>query len=590
MLESLLVFQSPLELCAEASCKSQVETARAVVADVGKERSSKCGIDLWAACALQNRERDTHRVIKRQGQRLDLEIRVMKVRDEEIPYIPPRAHVEWLLRHGLRPRLAGLGPNEHSCSETVWRQFWQKYQMLHPAFEVFNVREPHELGRTAALCVHGDEGRSLKKQGLMVTCLQSMLGQGFDNSRVPKSDEDGIWHLRVNFSGHSYTHRFLLSCMPKYLYDSRPEIFHEVMENLVLELKSLQDDGVVDPVSGLVHYVTVVAVKGDAPYLAKVGRFYRSYNTTAKRGDERQAPKGVCHRCLAGCQGFRAEELSSKNPAWVATRGVKLPWVHTPSFLKHLVHDVSDPASYFCTDVWHVVHLGFGRSWIASCVFLLLEVLPQPNLDAKWEFLTLDYKRWCRQAQRQSHVGAISAYMMSYNDKAGLMGNWHKGAVTTNLLKWLPDLISRFPDDRKKRLQTCKRACIAMNLFFSTLYRADAFLSQIEANLVADCGFFFLRTYAAMARDLYSEGQQAVFPLYPKCHAFHEIVWEAWTDARRTGFSMNPLVYSCQIDEDMVGKTSRVSRRVSARKVIQRTLERYLVGAKTSWEKEGLIA
>ena len=53
---------------AEASCVSQILTAQAVAAAMGKGRAAACGVDTWASCHLQNSERDVQRTLKTQIQ------------------------------------------------------------------------------------------------------------------------------------------------------------------------------------------------------------------------------------------------------------------------------------------------------------------------------------------------------------------------------------------------------------------------------------------------------------------------------------------------------------------------------------------
>lgn len=52
----------------------------------------------------------------------------------------------------------------------------------------------------------------------------------------------------------------------------------------------------------------------------------------------------------------------------------------------------------------------------------------------------------------------------------------------------------------------------------------------------------------------------------------------------------NPMLFACQIDEDTVGKASRLSRKVNIRLVAQRALDRYLTAAYTAFAKAKLLA
>ncbi|CAL1172992.1 unnamed protein product [Cladocopium goreaui] len=339
-----------------------------------------------------------------------------------------------------------------------------------------------------------------------------------------------------------------------------------------------------------VFRICILGVKGDAPYLSKVAHFYRSYNTFAKRGDERGPPKGCCPYCLAGTSLCAAEEIATATPKWLPTVAVKLPWTREPAIIKHLMHDRGDPASFFKSDIWHVFHLGFGRSWISSVIQLLLPFLPCSNLDEKWDYLTDHYMQWCRANNKQSHVSRISAYLVSYGDATGAMGNWHKGALTTNLSQWLVDLLGSEGRDPDGLLVKCREATFRVNSLFSTLYKAGAFLGESECAHVAEQGLRFLAVYAELALRMYRANRQFLFPLYPKLHIWHHLILTVKQSGERNQSAINPAMYACQIDEDLIGKASRLSRRVNIRKVASRTLERYLAAAYAAFSKEGWLS
>ena len=545
------------------------------------------GINLWSRCSLSNSERDVHRVTKKQKTTLDVPISHVTIEDVKVPWISPRDWLIWIIRKGLWPRLAGAPLHQHAVAGEIWSNFWTEYEKICPDFELFSLPDI-DRSKTAAFMIHGDEGRTLKRHGLMVTSIQSCLGLGFDTKHLRRRD-DGRWHMKVNYKGHSFTHRFVTSTMPKTVYESNPAFFHKMMDKLALSLRSLLLEGVVDPLTGDTLRVAIIAVKGDAPYLAKMGKFYRSYNTTVKRGSAQSVPKGVCHRCLAGTPGFLAEEIATNLPKWLQTQGIRVPWLSTPSVIQHLVHSRADPSTFFQTDIWHVVHLGFGRSWIASVVHLLLHVINQPNLDAKWSFLTEDYRTWCRRNKKQMHISAITPYLMSYGDKTGTMGQFHKGALTTNLMLWLAEIIGKLPCDTRRLLPECQEATCCMNNLFECLIRADAFLSKEECIYVSAKGLRFLQVYSKMARAQFQEGCPWNFPLYPKLHAYHETILQVQHDGQRVGMAINPLMFSCQVDEDTVGRTSRLSRRVNIRLVMTRTLQRYLMSAHSAFVRAGLL-
>lgn len=368
---------------------SQILTAQAVAADMGVGQAAQTGVRDWASCHVHNSERDVQRTLKKQRTKLDIPIRTIRCNGLDIPWISPEAWLQWIVNKGLWPTLAGCHRHDYDGACRNWSEFWRNYEKVDPDFDLF--QSPNvDFSRTAAWLVHGDEGRTLKRGAMMVTSVQSALGCGYDEKRV-RGQKSDTTVLRVNFAGHSFTTRFILNAIPKSAYEAEPNVFSSAMEHAAKSLRKCFDEGYVDHTRGERFRVIVLGVKGDAPYLTKNGNFYRSYNTTAKKGEERGAPKGVCPYCLAGTHGFPAEEISTTSPKWQMTLAVKLPWVRCPPFIEHLIHNRGNPADFYKSDIWHVVHLGFGRSWIASVLQVALPYLPCQNLDEKWVFLSSDY-------------------------------------------------------------------------------------------------------------------------------------------------------------------------------------------------------
>ena len=71
---------------------------------------------------------------------------------------------------------------------------------------------------------------------------------------------------------------------------------------------------------------------------------------------------------------------------------------------------------------------------------------------------------------------------------------------------------------------------------------------------------------------------------------FTNLMIETRAHAISVKLAPNVMMWSCQLDEDVVGRTSRLSRRVNIRRVAQRSLDRFLVAAHTAHVKEKLLA
>lgn len=557
--------------------------------DVGQETAARIGVQQWAKCSERNSERDVQKIVKKQRTQLDIPIHNISCDGTDLPWVSPESWLQFIVRNGMWPVMAGCCLHDYEGARRKWEQFWTTYKEIHPGFGLFDD-DNVDLSRCAAFFIHGDEGRTLKKGGMMVTSLQSALGRGYDEKRVRRPGEGGRHDLQVNFAGHSFTTRFILSAIPKTAYDVQPNLFHDAIGHVAKSCRRLLDYGYVDATRGGETFrICILGVKGDAPYLSKVGRFYRSYNTTAKRGEERGPPKGVCPYCLAGTNLCAAEELATTTPRWLSTMAVKLPWLREPSLITHLAHDRFDPASFFKSDIWHVFHLGFGRSWIASLVQLVLPQLPLPNLDEKWDYLSDHCHRWCSRNRKQSHIGKISPYLMSYNDTGGCMGNWHKGALTTNFMLWMVSLLGDVPVDSDGLLAKARATTYRVNEMFSVLYRSGAFLSENEGRFVAEQGLKFLEVYYEFATIMFARGKQWCFPLYPKLHIWHHLQLGILRSIQECRVACNPNLWGCQMDEDTVGRASRLSRRVNVRRVSLRSLQRYLICAYSAMVKCGML-
>ena len=569
---------------AEASCTSQIKTARAVATEFSPVAAASGGVSAWASIHEKNSERDVQKVVKRQGTTLDVPITQLQIQEREVPWISPRSWLEFFMKHGLLYMLSGLLFEQRNSIRNVWSHFWTRYQLLHPHFGLFDY--DYDLSRVIALYIHGDEGRTLKSQALMVTTIQSVLGVGFQEKRLKRSREEG--RLHVNFAGHTFLTRYVVNTMHKNEYAKNPSFFHDMIDSVALDLEHLLHHGIVDKTTGKVWRFCVIGVKGDMPYLQKVGMLIRSWNTGVKRGETRTRPKGVCHLCLAGTLGVVAEDVSDR-PGWFPTVGAQEPWLHRPPLLKHLPFDKDHPGSYFRADLWHCVHLGIGKSFISSAIILSLPVVPRSNNEDRFKWLTAHYKRWCKANHVTAFVARLTEYLVSLRDPSGTVGQWSKGSLTTQLMRWLPCVLGELRPDPHGFLPRCKLAAEGMNSAMSFLYQAPLFLEGDECTYVSGNGMRFLQEYASLARDLFNLKRPQLFPLFPKIHACHHAWYQIAEDHREHGFAQNPLSASCQMDEDAIGRVSRTSRRVSSRKTSMRTLQRYLISCKDVWKEAEVL-
>ena len=231
-------------------------------------------------------------------------------------------------------------------------------------------------------------------------------------------------------------------------------------------------------------------------------------------------------------------------------------------------------------DIWHNMHGGLGRNFISSAVAECLpNMLPQPGgIDGKFQILHAHYDNWRKgPGGMRLHHGKIDA------DTFGLTSlqvvptaSWSKFADTRVLLAWLQILLTTDLVARTSITDNILTATRAVNEAFSILYGCGVWLSSCEARRVGAAGLLFLRMYAELAAQTLYEGRSR-FAITPKAHFLHHCFLDLYESQRR--WTMSPLTFSVQLDEDVVGRISRFSRRVGSQLLMERTLGRYKVAA-----------
>ena len=525
-----------------------------------------------------------HRVIKRQGLRLELGFSDMQLGNQtSTDWIRPTTWLKFLVENNLWFHLTGLtSPNLEQCQAT-----WDRFFQLRPDIEKPEGFDPQN---TAAVYIHGDEGRTLKKSALMIMGFQSCLGYGCAiNGRTRKTTVNADCNWQVNYAGHSYTTRFVTNIMSKNVTESS---FDHACSELAKDLSDCMLTGYT--YRGITYRLFVIACKGDWPFLIRAGHMSRHFSRSVKKVGNEARGKGICHLCMAGTQGYPAEseECGYTDPKWLSTIPAPPPWPATPPLLRPLACSRTDPSTFFQPDLWHTVHLGVGKSFAASCITMAILTLPSLlclTMERRWEAVTTDYLSWCKTAKRQRYVTKIGPSMVNYGDSTGAVGGWHNCQLTTNLLLWLECLFRKNTNLNCSRLEMALRGAACLNSMFRFLYNAGAFLSRTEAMYVSRRGLLFLRCYTELAQIYFREKKPNLFPLIPKMHALDHIMIQVHCDGEKHGFAVNPLSTGCQQDEDVLGRVSRVSRRVNIRQVIHRTFQRYLAGSCAVWRESGLV-
>ena len=101
-------------------------------------------------------------------------------------------------------------------------------------------------------------------------------------------------------------------------------------------------------------------------------------------------------------------------------------------------------------------------------------------------------------------------------------------------------------------------------------------------------GHSFLNSFQRLAALAYAR-HLCLYKFMPKIHYLNHVFLTIKDQWEATGTAINPLSEATFMSEDFVGRTARISRRVSPRLVALKTLQRYDVWVKSLLDREELL-
>ena len=134
------------------------------------------------------------------------------------PWIPPSAFIRAMgANNDLGHILGG-----HTLKEArgMLETFWSRYRAIYPKHGLWSDVDSHKktLHRCIPIFVHGDEGVTFKKNGLLVISFQGCIGWG-SSKRSPELEENyraaGQCGIPLNFLRTGFQTRILICVCPK---------------------------------------------------------------------------------------------------------------------------------------------------------------------------------------------------------------------------------------------------------------------------------------------------------------------------------------------------------------------------------------
>ena len=415
-----------------------------------------------------------------------------------------------------------------------------------------------------------------------------VLGRGTTKA-VKKSNLKPKFEHSLNYIGNTCGNRLVHLIMPKIFYETNETVLDECFERWASGGKRLLKMGMRDR-RGKLWRLAFQAALGDWPGLVKAGHLTRSFNTVPKQYSVRSILRGVCHCCFAGKDDYPFED-SSLSASHTLTMYRDEPFSREPEILA-MVRYVKNRPRGFKFDGWHGFHLGTGMIWDASGLVEALPLYGGTSVDANLDLMNDDLQWYCLQTGQRLHCKNLTRNRLGWKKEADFpKGSWQKAGDTIVLLKFLIHVLEK----NQERIQDNALLLVflegskAIDYAFGEMYGHGVFIYGSAAKAIAEAGLHFLQCHTKASRVAWELRKNRLMQM-PKMHLLFHVFSELYFQQRDFGYGLNPLVYCLQMQEDLIGKVARMSRRADPRCVMLRSLHLFLISAaKHRAETQGVM-
>ena len=293
----------------------------------------------------------------------------------------------------------------------------------------------------------------------------------------------------------------------------------------------------------------------------------------------------ICHACLAGGTGPLFEDYSEQ-PAWTTTTFMQRPWNPNgpvPSLCE--IPSFPAPEELIQLDPFHVVKMGIGRSIAGGVlVFLIRQKYfdfpgSTQNFKDRLQRAHASFRLYCISQKKYPSLRSFTKAFLNMKSLASAPWVATKGADTTLMLQWLLfyvglTLQGNPAAEHVQILKSMHALCKATLAATSIMHMHGLWMDRACARLLYIQLMRTLRGYQLLGSRCLSMGYRA-FIQKPKNHALHHIAWSIREQLLHGApLILNPEAFSCEPDEDFIGRVSRLSRKLDVRKQGSRVFSR----------------
>ncbi|CAE7258041.1 unnamed protein product, partial [Symbiodinium sp. CCMP2456] len=488
-----------------AACKHVVEIAKATLLESPDGHTP--ALREFAAVSENDAEEGAHRIFRKYGLAAPLRVQSINIGPgplQKFPFLNFSDWVRYLLDRGQLGQLCGT--NDIAKMNVLLGEFWRRYRLVEPDYELWRLADSGQL----------------------------------ENVPTPQDiREDG---MRLNFEGNTWSNQFLVSVMTRALQNRQAGSMEKIVASFAKDMCKLATEGVTSKDKSIRIWCAQISTKGDLPALIRLGNLERNYARCPKQSSSKKACIGICHLCLAGCEGANNRSLhpwEDFGPAasWRQTEFQMVPWEDEPKIITGIPVIRGAAEAFFAIDVWHTFHYGIAKYFLGSAmVEVIAQFFDDRSWDAKFHRLGTMYVSFCRANRLTPYITEVTKDTFSFeSEKSSVVAHWSKGAVSSNMMLFLADLLQRFVvgQTEDEMFLSIVRATTAMNWFFSQLY-AEGFWIRSEKGLkLAQMVQIFLLAYQKCAW-LCARMQKNRFRLVPKLHMLSHVGKRIEDDAGRS--------------------------------------------------------
>ena len=495
-----------------------------------------------------------------------------------------------------------------TCGQEIAKHteaFWAAYRVHHPDHMVFEEHK-NNLPYVLPLVWHGDEGRGKRRGQTVLISIESPIGIhtileskrntptscgcvapdslkrkfGDCTQELPARLKSAVKLQRTNMKGHSMLQHWPLFILDSATRSAHPQAVFRLLEHLAPQFKALFFDGFTAHQRN--YCAAICGAKGDLKWFTKIACLTRSFEHT---GRVRDIPN--CHECLAGTPnaGLDWEDVGP-SPAWAPTRWVQRPWTIQPPMLC-VPFTPGAPEKMYKRDIFHMTKVGILRDVCGSAIVYFIRaglIGPGPgSFDDKLPVAYSSFKLFCAAVAKSAALRSLSRAFLNYPSFDKYPWANSKGSDTILLLRWVVVQCTAFENDiaqngaDRTALELIRGTSRAALDLFPNLYSHGLFMRRSCAMVCCAELTRFINGYNAAANHFMGSPYK-LFGLKPKLHLLRNslLEMEEWLAAGHE-FVPNMNMFCCEQNEDLIGRASRLSRRMDSRRVGERVLQACLL-------------